>query len=227
MNDRLKRLLTLVIEEVIETGEPVGSQHIVESHDLDVSSATIRNWFAELEQEGYIVQPHTSAGRVPTEKGYRFYISDLMQERALRQRERKELSEASNEAGRLARMMAELGRVVVILDRDARFFTTGLSQVFAKPEFKDWNMLVSFGEMLDRADDLVHTVDDRDFSVPTALIGQDCPFGEECGAVLIRLHDGTLIGLLGPMRMDYRQSFALLKMAQELTNDDNDLWKTS
>lgn len=227
MDDKLKKLLALVVEDVIETGEPVGSQRLVESYKLDVSPATIRNWFSDLEQEGYIVQPHTSAGRVPTEKGYRFYISNLMRERSLRQRERKELSDASDEASRLARMIAELGRVVVILDRDSRFFTTGLSQVFAKPEFKDWNRLMSFGEMLDRVGDLVESVSDRDFSEPTALIGRDCPFGEDCGAVLLRLRDGTLIGLLGPMRMDYRQSFALLKMAQELTNDDNDLWKNN
>ncbi|MBI4139013.1 hypothetical protein HY479_02575 [Candidatus Uhrbacteria bacterium] len=220
MRDALKELLRLVVEDVITTGEPVGSLALVEEHDLDISPATIRNWFAILEDEGYLMQPHTSSGRVPTEKGYRLYISELMAERTLRQRERKELQESSNDVRQLAKIMADLAEDAVILARDAQSFATGLSHLFAQPEFRDWNHMRTLGETLDRLDDLVESVRRREFKEPTALIGSDCPFGEVCGTVLLTLNDGTLLGVLGPIRMNYPQGFALLRTAKEFMNDD-------
>ena len=67
-----------VIQNYLDTGEPVGSRTISKLTDLQLSSATIRNEMADLEELGYIVQPHTSAGRIPTDKGYRLYVDDLM-----------------------------------------------------------------------------------------------------------------------------------------------------
>ena len=78
MDARGMKILTAIIDEYIRTGEPVGSKALAETHDLKVSSATIRNTMAALEQEGYLDHPHTSAGRVPTYKGYRYYIDNLM-----------------------------------------------------------------------------------------------------------------------------------------------------
>ena len=78
MDARGMKILTAIIDEYIRTGEPVGSKALAETHDLKVSSATIRNTMAALEQEGYLDHPHTSAGRVPTFKGFRYYIDNLM-----------------------------------------------------------------------------------------------------------------------------------------------------
>lgn len=78
MDTRGMKILTAIIDEYIRTGEPVGSKALAETHDLKVSSATIRNTMAALEQEGYLDHPHTSAGRVPTFKGFRYYIDNLM-----------------------------------------------------------------------------------------------------------------------------------------------------
>ncbi len=72
------KILTAIIDEYIRTGEPVGSKSLAEAYDIKVSSATIRNTMAALEQEGYLDHPHTSAGRVPTFKGFRYYIDNLM-----------------------------------------------------------------------------------------------------------------------------------------------------
>lgn len=72
------KILTAIIDEYIRTGEPVGSKSLAEAYDIKVSSATIRNTMAALEQEGYLGHPHTSAGRVPTFKGFRYYIDNLM-----------------------------------------------------------------------------------------------------------------------------------------------------
>ena len=78
MTVRQMNILKLVIEEYIKNGEPVGSKLIESKLDYTVSSATIRNEMADLEELGYLIQPHTSAGRVPTEKGYKLYVDTLM-----------------------------------------------------------------------------------------------------------------------------------------------------
>ncbi len=78
LNDRKKQILQAVIEEYISTAEPVSSGTIVEKYDLGFSSATIRNDMADLEHEGYLEKPHTSAGRIPSVKGYRFYVDELL-----------------------------------------------------------------------------------------------------------------------------------------------------
>ena len=78
LNDRKKKILQAVIDEYIGTAEPVGSRAISKNRELGLSSATIRNEMADLEEMGYLVQPHTSAGRVPSDEGYRFYVNSLM-----------------------------------------------------------------------------------------------------------------------------------------------------
>lgn len=77
LDDRKVSILRAVVEEYIVTAQPVGSQHIASSSDLGVSAATVRNDMASLEREGYLIQPHTSAGRIPTDKGYRIFVDKL------------------------------------------------------------------------------------------------------------------------------------------------------
>lgn len=83
LNDRKKEILQAIIEEYIETADPVSSKAIVEKYKIDCSSATVRNEMAELEKKGYLDKPHTSAGRVPSAKGYRFYVDELIKEDSL------------------------------------------------------------------------------------------------------------------------------------------------
>lgn len=81
LDDRKVTILKAIIKTYLETGEPVGSRTISKFSDLNLSSATIRNEMSDLEELGYIVQPHTSAGRIPSDKGYRFYVDQIMQEK--------------------------------------------------------------------------------------------------------------------------------------------------
>ena len=78
MDDRKKWLLKTIIEDYIETAEPVGSKYLTTKHKLDISPATVRNYMAELEEMGYLEKPHTSSGRVPSDKGYRVYVDELI-----------------------------------------------------------------------------------------------------------------------------------------------------
>ncbi|MBP5294509.1 MAG: HrcA family transcriptional regulator, partial [Lachnospiraceae bacterium] len=80
LDERKKKILKTIIRTYLSTGEPVGSRTISKDPEMSVSSATIRNEMVDLEEMGYIAQPHTSAGRIPTDKGYRFYVDELMAE---------------------------------------------------------------------------------------------------------------------------------------------------
>src|ERR687886_288124 len=84
LTPRQREVLAQVVQEYVQTGQPVGSKHLVERAGLSVSSSTVRNELAELESLGLLTHPHTSAGRVPTEQGYRFYVDTLLQRAEIR-----------------------------------------------------------------------------------------------------------------------------------------------
>ena len=81
LDGRKLKILKAIIRNYLETGEPVGSRTLSKYTDLNLSSATIRNEMADLEELGYILQPHTSAGRIPSDKGYRLYVDTMMEEK--------------------------------------------------------------------------------------------------------------------------------------------------
>ena len=91
LDDRKTIILQAIIRNYLETGEPVGSRTISKYTDLNLSSATIRNEMSDLEEMGYIIQPHTSAGRIPSDKGYRFYVDTMMATREQEVNEMKDM----------------------------------------------------------------------------------------------------------------------------------------
>jgi len=93
MNERSQKILWAIINEYIETGNPVGSRRITKKYDLDISPATVRNVMADLEEMELIEQPHTSAGRVPTDKGYRFYVDSMIKVRKLSKPEQESIEQ--------------------------------------------------------------------------------------------------------------------------------------
>ena len=118
LDERKTKILKAIIQTYLETGEPVGSRTISKYTDLNLSSATIRNEMSDLEELGYIVQPHTSAGRIPSDKGYRFYVDNLMEER---DREVSEMKEFVIE--RTAKMEQVLKQVVKLLATNTNYAT--------------------------------------------------------------------------------------------------------
>ena len=118
LDERKKKILQAVIRNYLETGEPVGSRTISKYTDLNLSSATIRNEMSDLEELGYIVQPHTSAGRIPSDKGYRFYVDNLMEEK---DREVSEMKDFVIE--RTEKMEQVLKQVVKLLATNTNYAT--------------------------------------------------------------------------------------------------------
>ena len=122
LDDRKLAVLRAIVEDYVSTQEPVGSRALVERHSLGVSPATIRNDMAALEDEGYIAQPHTSAGRVPTDKGYRLFVDRIPQLRSLTAAERRAIStfldgavDLDDVVGRTVRLLAQLTRQVAVV----------------------------------------------------------------------------------------------------------------
>lgn len=110
LNERKLKILKAVIQNYLETGEPVGSRTISKYTDLNLSSATIRNEMADLEELGYILQPHTSAGRIPSDKGYRLYVDMLMQDKEQEVTEMKE--QMLQKADKMDQLLKQAARVL-------------------------------------------------------------------------------------------------------------------
>lgn len=118
LDERKRKILKAIIQNYMETGEPVGSRTISKYSDLKLSSATIRNEMSDLEEMGYIVQPHTSAGRIPSDKGYRLYVDQMLQEKEQEVTELKELM-----IQRTDKMEQVLKHVVKVLANNTNYAT--------------------------------------------------------------------------------------------------------
>lgn len=230
MNERQKKLLNLIISKHIQTAEPVGSGFLVEKGGLDVSSATVRNEMADLEKLGFIYQPHTSAGRVPTEKGYQFYVDNFLEKKEIKASWRNTFSQVLKAKldkdqllKNLAKNVVELAEetVIVAFDKEHIYYT-GLANLFKKPEFAEQNLICNMSEVIDHLDDVVSKVFEKINKVEV-LIGSKNPFGDDCSSVLgkYQLKDKTsgLFIILGPKRMDYNKNLALVEYIKDsLTN---------
>lgn len=110
LDERKMKILQAIIQTYLETGEPVGSRTISKYSDLNLSSATIRNEMSDLEELGFIVQPHTSAGRIPSDQGYRLYVDNLMKEKEKEVTEMKELM--IEKADKMERVLKQVAKVL-------------------------------------------------------------------------------------------------------------------
>jgi transcriptional regulator of heat shock response len=227
MHERQKTILSAVISEYVRTAEPVSSSHVAENCNLGVSPATIRNDMAALEELGYLRQPHTSSGRVPTEEGYRHYLETLRTGTRTRDINRT-LREAITTSSDPHAVMLEIARALVALSGETALMsldsdwnrTAGISNLFQKPDFKDVETLRSLSTTVDRFDqvmkDVFHEVE-KDVQV---WIGTENPFGAQVATIMVKytLPNGVtgMLGLVGPMRMDYQKNIHLLNDVRRL-----------
>ena len=226
MQSRQEHLLKHLVKLYIRSADPISSSALVGMDDeLDVSSATIRNEMAFLEEEGYVSQPHTSAGRIPTEKGYRFYVDNFLEARTLLEEVEKRFQEAATitdvELGvkRVAKALAELTHeaVIVSFDEDDIYYT-GLAYLLSQPEFRTPEQVAYVSQLLDQCEQVMSEISNIVASDETQiLIGQENPFGESCALVVSPFQHGFM-GVLGPTRMDYEYTLTLMNRATQLLN---------
>ncbi len=132
LSARQKRILSLIVHEYIYSADTVASKHLVEKYNLDMSSATVRNEMSALTDEGYLKQPHTSAGRVPTEAGYRYFVGQLMQDTSLPEAMRRTINHQFSQMHNDMRQWLELAATVLANETHAASLITAPQPVEAR-----------------------------------------------------------------------------------------------
>jgi len=220
MTERQAKLLAAIIEQYAEIAAPVGSVTLAKL--FDVSSATIRSEMAQLEDMGYIYQPHTSAGRIPTDKGYRTYVNSLTLGEANSDRSSRvieaRVSSNSNQADRAIRQavdtLVELTHNLGLATVGDQLYLSGMGNLFSQPEFMNGQNVRDVARLLDNLEPwLRETAPNQPLSV---FIGSENPIGRDSGVSLIisrfrsPLSDNSYIGVLGPTRQSYAKVMNLV-----------------
>ncbi len=222
ISERKKIILETIVSEYISSAQPVSSGTLVEKYKLNVSPATVRNEMMELEDEGYIYQPHTSSGRVPTEKAYRLHLNDLLlsqkkvdyKDPAIKSLDKVfELDESSFRTS--AKLIAELadGAVFWAFHKNDLYYT-GISNLFSQPEFEKTGVVGDVSIIIDRLEDIIDDIFEDLEVGERILIGSENPFGNFLSTALVKYkykNSYGLLGILGPMRMDYERNLKIIK----------------
>ncbi|TSC95860.1 MAG: hypothetical protein Athens101410_306 [Parcubacteria group bacterium Athens1014_10] len=231
MKKREENLLNCVIKEHIRTGQPVGSDLLAGKHGLKLSSATIRNEMAELEKRGYLTHPYTSAGRIPTEKGYYFYLENFLEEKELDKKIKNNLKKVKKQFKKspqfllkeIAKILTESSEGTILVSSQPHdVYFTGLTNLFSQPEFREFGLISHLSRVIDHFDEQIENIFTQIDEEVEVMVGRKNPFNEECSMIITKYHlpEGSkgIIGILGPMRMDYEHNLALLKYIKELLN---------
>lgn len=232
--DRKRSILQAIISEFIETAEPVGSQTIVLSYHFSVSPATIRNEMVALEEEGLLYQPHTSAGRIPTDVGYRMYVDELMDYEKAQQQANKELQKALRQL-QITKAREKIYDAVRILAHatenvsfatlpdSPRTFYLGVANVLRQPEFSHDPLRASqIVEALEDDDNFINTLAKLNIGDEAKIfIGKENIISQikSCAMIVIKYALGDFegfLGVLGPTRMKYAFNHAMVKNVKEL-----------
>lgn len=225
LKERQKSILDAAIRGYINTARPVASEDLVHKFRLDFSSATVRNEMSILDELGYLVQPHTSAGRIPTDQGYRFFVDHLMETEFVSAHEEEAIEnlflirdgaeftkEASKTFARLTNTIVATG-----LFEKSLFYESGLSEILDEPEFHDFEEIKSLGRIIDRLEDEVRALFDK-FKIKNEeiFIGNENPLrGMRSYTMIVsRWHHprgfSGFLTMIGPKRMNYSRCRALL-----------------
>ena len=226
ISERKQFLLETLIKEYVKTAQPVSSGVLVKKYKLDISPATVRNEMTELEEDGYIYQPHTSAGRVPTEIAYELSLAVFKsnkKKRILKDVDEKKLDDIFKKDGvalrQTAKAISELasGAVFWAFNKNDLYYT-GLSNLFSQPEFKQVDAVCDVSGIIDRMEEIIDDIFEELSEGTQILIGSKNPFGNFLSAILVKYkHEGAhgLFGILGPMRMDYNHNLALAEFIKK------------
>lgn len=225
MEKRQEQLLKLVIENYIKTAEPVGSKFLAALGELEVSGATIRNELSELEAMGYLTHPHTSAGRIPTELGYKYYVETILKEREAQAATSEEVKQKISSPAtlrELGKQSAAASQNAVIVISGPNVYYTGTSYLYSQPEFEDIQETVQVSEVFDNFEEHVNELFDL---VPQGqervFIGSESPFGGKISTIVVKINDEVMFGFVGPMRMDYKKNIDLIEYIQNIIEQNN------
>lgn len=240
LNERQLQILKVIIEEYIETAEPVGSETLDKKYNLGVSPATIRNEMVKLTQIGYLKQPHTSAGRTPTSIALKLFVDKLMKPKELSVADevtvkqkiwdyRSEMDKMLREA---TKALAHQTKTMSLSATDeGDIYTSGVGNILEMPEFFDIDMTRHLLDTLDEYDYWWNLISSLSVTSDplSILMGEDLgrQLQGQCGGVFIRFaspsHSGA-IGVIGPTRLDYPRIIPMVRYMGDLIGEIARSW---
>ncbi len=234
LKNRQQQILQAVIEHYIQSAKPVASQDLTQERGLDMSSATIRSEMLALDDSGYLEQPHTSAGRVPTDKGYRFFVDNLIPRLGLSEKEEQTLNsvfsiedeedfirDLGKTLSRLSRTFSAIGTL-----HDDLLYETGFSEIFEEPEFLDRQHVKTFGHLADLLDDEIGDFVRENATEEKIFIGEENPWKWAHDYALVMSswrHPTGLQGffvLIGPKRTNYSKHLSLINYLKSFNDHE-------
>lgn len=234
MTERQQAILVAIIEQYAEIAAPVGSVTLAKL--FGVSSATIRSEMAKLEEMGFIEAPHTSAGRIPTDKGYRFYVNGItaaqMTElpsgidnntKAIEAHVNSNVDTSDKAIRRAVDGLVEMTGNFGFASFGSSLYMNGMTQLFSQPEFGDGDHVQAVAKLIDNIEPwLREAAPDEPLNV---FIGSENPIGKSSGATLIiskfKSSSGgdNYIGVIGPTRQNYRRTMELVRRTGAMLED--------
>ena len=234
MTDRQRAILAAIIEQYAEIAAPVGSVTLAKL--FGVSSATIRAEMAKLEDMGLIAAPHTSAGRIPTDKGYRMYVNGItdaqMTElpsgldrsaRTIEAHVNSHVTQADRAIRSAVDSLVELTGNMGFATIGSELYTNGISRLFSQPEYMQGQHIQAVARLIDNIEPwLREAVPNEPLNV---FIGSENPIGKSSGATLIisrfrsPYSDASYIGVIGPTRQNYARTMHLVQRAGTMLED--------
>lgn len=231
---RQTQILKALIDEYIETAEPVGSNQLEKRYNLGVSPATIRNEMNLLTKTGFLKQPHTSSGRVPTSGAMKFYVDQLMEEKQMSLADEvRAKEEVWDERGNFNKFFDELthslanrtGGMAIAATDDGSVWQAGYSNIFAYPEFDTVRACTSLFDFIDEDDQLIDLLFNR-FPMETqhdVLFAEDMgirnlPVGIVAAHFKVKNKNGA-IGVIGPVRQSYSTVIPMIKYYRSMLEE--------
>lgn len=234
LTQRQVEILRSIIEEYITSAEPVGSETLEKKYNLTASPATIRNEMVRLTDMGYLQKPHSSAGRMPTSKGMKFYVDDLMKEKELSTVEEVSLKEqvwdereqASTCLREVVRSLAQkTGNVAIAVTDEGGLIAAGYANILKMPEFYDMRTTEALLSILEEEDYIRNLFQEDHGGEIHILLGDDLgprlqgPYGFVYAKYTTPMQHTGEIGVIGPARQNYSQVVPTVRYFKELIQE--------
>jgi heat-inducible transcriptional repressor len=227
ITERQEQLLNTIVEEYINSAQPVSSQWLEKKYDFGICPATIRNEMQELTSGGFLCQPHTSAGRVPTDKGYRFFVNRWFEKEHFELDEdfempKEEIPDIFKFIQSLTKNLALASSAISLsyLKKKKILWKEGWEEIFKEPEFREKDYLINFVEFLKNFEENLREI--KINSKIKIYIGRENPFSkaEDFSIILSGCRfpneEKGVISILGPKRMSYNRNIGLINSLRKL-----------
>ena len=233
---RQEKILNGVVREYINSAEPVSSQFLDEKYNFDVSPATLRNEMQTLCDLDFLFQPHTSAGRIPTDKGYRFFVNEIFERGFSDFDNQKKLDikkECKKKIDNSFRLTQEVTKILAsnssnlalghLLDEDF-FWKDGWDDLFEEPEFKEADFISRFAKLINSFEKNIEEINSSFSNDIQVFIGKETPFfrNEDFSIVVSRFNYPNLknkkgmFAIVGPKRMNYNKNISIINMLDQI-----------